>query len=143
MNYAICSFNVRGLGQNTKRRQIFYFLEKHNYDICLLQETHSKIEVESLWTRESKQHIFFSGRSSTSGDVCTLVKQSLKFKFIYHKEIIPGKIQALKLNIDARDIVFVNIYGPSRHFQLNPILIFEFDIGVRIFLSRDILRNNM
>ena len=30
-----------------------------------------------------------------------------------------------------------------RHFQLNPILILEFDIGVRIFLSRDILKNNM
>ena len=83
-----------------------FFLEKHNYDICLLQETHPKIEVESLWTRESKKHIFFSGRSSTSGDVCTLVKQSLKFKFIYHKEIIPGKIQAIKFNIDDHDIVF-------------------------------------
>ena len=45
--------------------------------------------------------------------MCTLVKQSLKFKFIYHKEIIPGKIQAIKLTIDDRDIVSVNIYGPN------------------------------
>ena len=47
--------------------------------------------------------------------MCTLVKQSLKFKFIYiyHKEIIPGKIQAKNLNIDDHDIVFVNINGPN------------------------------
>ena len=43
-----------------KRKQIFIFLEK-NY------KTHSKGEVEKIWTQESKQHIFFSGRSSTSG----------------------------------------------------------------------------
>ena len=104
---------MRELGQNTKRRQIFNFLEKHNHGICLLQETKSKTEVESLWTRESKQHIFFIGRSSTSGGVYTLVKQSLKFKLIYHKEIIPKKIQAIKLNIDDHGIVFVNIYGPN------------------------------
>ena len=35
------------------------------------------------------------------------------------------------------------IISHNRHFQLNPILILEFDIGVRIFLSRDILKNNM
>ena len=45
--------------------------------------------------------------------MCTLVKQSLNLKFIYHKEIIPGKIQAIKLSIGDHDIVFVNIYGPN------------------------------
>ena len=32
---------------------------------------------------------------------------------------------------------------PSRHFQLNPILILEFDIGVRIMFLVDILKDNM
>ena len=31
----------------------------------------------------------------------------------------------------------------SRHFQLNPILILEFDIGVRIMFLVDILKDNM
>ena len=113
MNYSICSFNVRGLGQIKKRRNVFNFLEKNNFDICFLQETHSKLEVEPLWTRESNQHMYFSGRSSASGGVCFIVKRSLHFNLIYHKEIIPGKIQALKLNIDDKDIVFLNIYGPN------------------------------
>ena len=31
----------------------------------------------------------------------------------------------------------------SRHFQLNPILIWEFDMVVRIFFLRDIVKDNM
>ena len=113
MAYSICSFNVRGLGQKTKRKQIFNFLEKKQFKICFLQETHSKPEVEKSWTSDSKQHIFFSGRSSTSGGICIIVNKSLQFKLIYHKEIIPGKIQALKLNIDDHDVILVNVYGPN------------------------------
>ena len=37
----------------------------------------------------------------------------MQFTLIYHKEIIPGKIQALKLNIDDRDVILLNIYGPN------------------------------
>ena len=48
-----------------------------------------------------------------SGGVCILVENSLQFKLIYHKEIIPGKIQALKLNIDDHDVVLINVYGPN------------------------------
>ena len=113
MAYSICSFNVRGLGQKTKRKQIFNFLEKKQFKICFLQETHSKPEVETSWTSDSKQRIFFSGRSSTSGGICIIVNKSLQFKLIYHKEIIPGKIQALKLNIDDHNVILVNVYGPN------------------------------
>ena len=113
MDHSICSFNVRGIGQKTKRKQIFNFLEKKQFKICLLQETHSKPDLESLWKLECKHHIFFSGRSSNSGGVCILVENSLQFKLIYHKEIIPGKIQALKVNIDDHDIVLINVYGPN------------------------------
>ena len=31
----------------------------------------------------------------------------------------------------------------NRHFQLNPILILEFEIGVRIFVLRDIIKDNI
>ena len=37
----------------------------------------------------------------------------MQFTLIYHKEIIPGKIQALKLKIDDRDVILLNIYGPN------------------------------
>ena len=65
--------------------------------ICFLQETHSKPEFKNLWTHECKHHIFYSGRSSTGGGVCILVNKTLPFKLIYHKEILPRKIQSMKL----------------------------------------------
>ena len=34
MDYSICSLNVRGLGQKTKRKQMFNFLEKNQFNIC-------------------------------------------------------------------------------------------------------------
>ena len=42
-----------------------------------------------------------------------LLKAFLDFKFIYHQEIIPGRIQALKLNICDHDLLFINVYGPN------------------------------
>ena len=54
MDYSICSFNVRGLGQKTKRKEVFNFLEKKKFQICFLQETHSKLEFETTWTLECR-----------------------------------------------------------------------------------------
>ena len=106
MDLSICSYNIRGLGQKNKRIMIFYFSE-NIYIICLLQETHSKQTVESQWTREcSKYHIYFCGRGSCSGGICILIDKTLQFALQYHKELIPGKIQTIKLNIGDRDIVF-------------------------------------
>ena len=42
-----------------------------------------------------------------------MVNKSLQFDLIYHKEIIPGKIQALKMNIDYHTIVLINVYDPN------------------------------
>ena len=36
----IVTYNVRGLNNSTKRREIFYYLHKKDYDVMLLQETH-------------------------------------------------------------------------------------------------------
>lgn len=114
MNLSVCSYNVRGLGQKNKRTKIFKFLEKKQINVCFLQETHSKPEVESQWTKEcSKYDIHFSGRSSSSGGIGILLDKSLQFTMVYHKEIIPGKIQTLKLNVNDHDIVFINLYGPN------------------------------
>ena len=41
MNVLICSDNVRGLGNDSKREQIFSWMEENKIDIGLLQETHS------------------------------------------------------------------------------------------------------
>ena len=43
-------------------------------------------------------------------------------------------------------LIFIKILilvCPNRHFQLNPILIWEFEMVVRIMFLRDIVKDNM
>ena len=47
-----------------KRKQFITFLKKQ-FKLCFKQVTHSKTELESLWKRECKHHMFFSGRRSS------------------------------------------------------------------------------
>ena len=48
----IASYNVRDLGSAIKRREIFHFLNKKDYDVVFLQETHSMKNSEQLWSNE-------------------------------------------------------------------------------------------
>ena len=49
MDLKIVSYNVRGLGNYQIRREIFYYLNHKDFDIALLQETHSSKNIEKLW----------------------------------------------------------------------------------------------
>ena len=40
---------------------------------------------------------YFSGRSSNSGGICIMVDKTLDYNVKEHTEIIPGKLQALRV----------------------------------------------
>ena len=44
----VCSFNVNGISNGKKRKNILDYLRKHNYGIHSLQETHIKVESENF-----------------------------------------------------------------------------------------------
>ena len=44
--------NVRGLGDRAKRREIFHYIHKKDFDITFLQETHSVSKTNYLWSNE-------------------------------------------------------------------------------------------
>jgi exonuclease III len=48
----MCTFNVRGLGNYMKRKQLFNWLNLQKYDICLLQETHLNTKQYLKWTAD-------------------------------------------------------------------------------------------
>ena len=60
MIITVASFNVNGLRQNMKRKAVFYFLKQKQFDIILLQETHSLLADEKLWQCEWGGEIVFS-----------------------------------------------------------------------------------
>ena len=114
MNYKICTFNVNGLGKYSKRRQIFEWLKHEKYDICFLQELHCQNNLNDKWLQEWGSNAFFSGNSSNSTGIGILFRANVHFKLIDYKEIIEGRIQTLKLNIDDTDIILINVYGPNK-----------------------------
>ena len=58
-NYSMISLNVKGLNNYNKRKAIFKWLDNAKYDIILLQETHTTVDVESNWCRNWQGPIFF------------------------------------------------------------------------------------
>ena len=46
---SIITFNVRGLGDSTKRREVFDHLRDENADVIYLQETHSSKKTQKVY----------------------------------------------------------------------------------------------
>ena len=113
MDTRLCTINVRGLGNKTKRDQIFQWLKVHKYEICLLQETHLTSSNETIWKNEWKGPCYFSGNSSNKAGVCILVDPNLNCNIIQHTDIVPGRLQALEISINEKEVIILNLYGPN------------------------------
>ena len=127
MDIKICIFNVNGLGEYKKRRQIFEWLKCNKYGICFLQELHCKNESLDIWEKEWGGKAFFSGNSSNSCGIGILFKSDLHFDVLENKEIVSGRLQVLKIRLSDIDIVLINVYGPNKD-DLNFFNILEAEI---------------
>jgi len=76
----VISLNVRGLSNFKKRRVISNWCRKMNSDINLLQEIHSKLEIEKQWEHE------WGKCYSRTAQVC--IRTSLKLKETFTKAIL-------------------------------------------------------
>ena len=75
METQIISYNVKGLQSSvTKGNKIFHYLKVKKINIAMLQETHSKTEDETMWTKEWGGEIVFSHGSSSSRGACIIVR---------------------------------------------------------------------
>ena len=114
MDTSICSLNVRGLGNKTKREQVFHWLKDQHFSICLLQETHLKSQCTDTWASEWGNKSFFSGTSNNSEGVCILFNKSLKYDTVNHTEIVPGRLHVVDIKFDDMFLKVINIYGPNK-----------------------------
>ena len=48
----LVSLNVKGISNFHKRKTIYTWCQRKNADFSLLQETHSKTEIETQWKHE-------------------------------------------------------------------------------------------
>ena len=80
MDLKIGSINVRGLGDNQKRREIFNWLKAKNFSIYFLQEVHCTESTTSIWAAEWGYETLFSCCTSAKGGVAILFKNNFGFQ---------------------------------------------------------------
>ena len=109
----LCSYNCNGLGDHLKRKDIFDYLRTHNFDICLLQETHLLASQEnfirSCWGFE----VVLAGNSTNSNGVAILFSNSFDFKILNCLRDTNGRYIFLDLELENNRIHLINIYAPS------------------------------
>lgn len=112
----LCSINVRGLRDNTKRKAVFLFSRSCNSDIVFLQETHSDIDDEKFWKSQWGNAMYFSHGSNYSAGVAILLNR-------FNGDILESTVSnegrwiILVLKVDNLLFIICNVYGPNRAAQ--------------------------
>ena len=115
------SVNTRGLGDKTKRRSIFHWLNKNHKGITFLQETHSTLISEKLWKHEYQGEMYFSHGTCGSRGVAILIPDYLNATINNKITDMTGRFILLDIKIDDQDFVLVNIYAPTKDKQIEQI----------------------
>ena len=112
--FKIVSLNVRGLSNFKKRRVLFNWCRKMKSDIILLQETHSKLEIEKQWEHEWGEKILCSRGPSNARGVAILFRNGFYINLDSFKADAQGRFLVVKGNVDDNMFTIVNIYAPNR-----------------------------
>ena len=128
----IASYNVDGLKDPKKRRQIFDFISKKPYDIILLQETHVQqcdiMQWQAEWHSYSLWNPGLTGKTCGSG---ILINKHKQITVIDYKKDDQGRIISIKAEFQQQRFQILNLYAPVRphlreaFFQLLSSYIFE------------------
>ena len=111
------SLNIRGIGDNTKRREVFRWLKRYHKggdSIVMLQETHSTPQCELVWEREWGSKIYFSHGANNARGVAILMPLRYNFTVTELWKDTTGRAIALTLTMDDKTYNIVNIYAPTK-----------------------------
>ena len=111
--YPISSLNVRGLGNNEKRRKIFQWLRKKKFSIYMLQEVHCAERSFKTWAAEWGYKAFFSGLASNKAGVAILFNKNFTFKVL--RPICNKEWRYIIIDLEVGELILTicNIYAPN------------------------------
>ena len=82
MELKIALLNVRGLGNNTKRREVFNWLRSKKFSIYMLQEVHCSENTTDLWASELGYKTLFSCCASNKAGVSILFNNTFNLQIL-------------------------------------------------------------
>ena len=112
----ILSYNVRGLGNEKKRKKVFNYIKKHTSGnaVIFLWETHSTKKDEMLWKLQWHGNIIFSHGSSNKKGVLIPFRWGLEYKLL-SPEIVDddGRHLILHIEIQGSPYILLTYHGPN------------------------------
>lgn len=109
----IVTWNVRGLGDPRKRRQLLAYLDRHQIHIALLQETHiNPLHLTAFATKWADHRLFLSYFSYARGTAILIKKQTpfaLAGTLLDHN----GRYSIAWGQLGTDSITLVSCYGPN------------------------------
>jgi len=107
------SYNVKGLDRYEKRSDVFLWLKQREFDIILLQETHSSRSKAKSWIKEWNGNILYSHGKTNSTGVCILFKKDLVYDVLCTKRDRDGRILIIDIVIKGIRYSICNLYAPN------------------------------
>ena len=122
VDFEILSYNVRGIGNERKRKKLFNYIKKHtssNTTVCL-PETHSTETDVLLWKYQWHGNMIFSHGSSNQKGVLVAFRYGLEYKML-SPEVVndEGIFIILHIEIDGSPYDLLNYYAPN--IELNQV----------------------
>ena len=113
-NITISSLNVRGLGNNKKRRETFQWLRKKNYSIYRMQEVHRTEKSFGTWAAECGYTALFNGLATNKAGVAILFNNNFTFKVLKQLCDKEGRYIIIDLVVGELTLTICSIYAPSK-----------------------------
>lgn len=109
----VVTLNVNGLKDSDKRRNIFHFLKSVDSNVILLQETHSTISDEKMWSNEWGSHFLFSHGTNMARGVALIFQRNFPVQIENVNRDNDGRYMIVDLNINEIKMVFACVYAPN------------------------------
>ena len=110
----IITYNVNGIGNDSKRREVFNYLHTRKSSIIFLQETHSSKSTMKRWNMEWGTKIWASHGKPNARGVAILIAKNVQIDI--HAVISSDTSRYILLCTTFRKhkVLLVNIYAPNR-----------------------------
>lgn len=122
MKLKVCTLNVRGTGNATKREALSSWMIKEKIDILALQETYVTVESSQYWKYQFTNHdIYHSYGTNHSRGVSIIVSKSCQTRCTLEKTDVNGRYVILKIHGDY-EICLATIYAPVLYTERETFL---------------------
>jgi len=113
MNLIIASLNVRGIGNNAKRKEVFNWLRPKKFSVYMLQEVHCSENTTDIWSCEWGYKALFSCCSSNKAGVGILFNNNFNLSVSKISVDPNGRFIICDIEADGKLLTLANVYAPN------------------------------